>query len=152
MLWKCCTQYASIYGNSAVATGLKNISFHSNLKENWKLSEVTQFCRTLCIPMDCSLPGFSIHAIFQTREYWSGLAFPSPGDLPDPGIEPGSPKLEAEALTHMRWIQLGSSLNILWNCLSLGLEGKLTFSSPEATAEFPYILAYWVQHFHSIIF
>ena len=33
------------------------------------------------------------------QEYWSGLPFPSPGDLPDPGIEPGSPALQAEALT-----------------------------------------------------
>ena len=33
------------------------------------------------------------------QEYWSGLPFPSPGDLPDPGIEPGSPALEADALT-----------------------------------------------------
>ena len=33
------------------------------------------------------------------QEYWSGLPFPSPGDLPDPGIEPRSPALEADALT-----------------------------------------------------
>ena len=33
------------------------------------------------------------------QEYWSGLPFLSPGDLPDPGIEPGSPALEADALT-----------------------------------------------------
>ena len=46
----------------------------------------------LCDPMDCSLPGFSIHGIFQ-QEYSSGLPFPSPGDLPNPGIEPQSPAL-----------------------------------------------------------
>ena len=33
------------------------------------------------------------------QEYWSGLPFPSPGDLPDPGIEPWSPALQADALT-----------------------------------------------------
>ena len=33
------------------------------------------------------------------QEYWSGLPFPSPGDLPDPGIEPRSPALQADALT-----------------------------------------------------
>ena len=38
-------------------------------------------------------PGFS------RQEYWSGLPFPSPGYLPNPGIEPGSPALEADALT-----------------------------------------------------
>ena len=42
---------------------------------------------------------------FSRQEYWSGLPFPSPGDLPDPGIEPGSPALEANALT------LGYDLN-----------------------------------------
>ena len=36
---------------------------------------------------------------FFRQEYWSGLPFPSPGDLPDPGIEPRSPVLQADALT-----------------------------------------------------
>ena len=36
---------------------------------------------------------------FSRQEYWSGLPLPSPGDVPDPGIEPGSPALEADALT-----------------------------------------------------
>ena len=36
---------------------------------------------------------------FSRQEYWSGLPFSSPGDLPDPGIEPRSPTLQAEALT-----------------------------------------------------
>ena len=36
---------------------------------------------------------------FSRQEYWSGLPFPSPGDLPDPGISPGSPALQADALT-----------------------------------------------------
>ena len=35
---------------------------------------------------------------FSRQEYWNGLPFPSPGDLPDPGIEPGSPALQADAL------------------------------------------------------
>ena len=34
---------------------------------------------------------------FSRQEYWSGLPFPSPEDLPDPGIEPGSPALEADS-------------------------------------------------------
>ena len=36
---------------------------------------------------------------FSRQEYWSGLPFPSPGDLPYPGIEPGSPAFQADALT-----------------------------------------------------
>ena len=50
---------------------------------------VTQSCPTLCDPMDCSLPGSSIRGIFQ-QEYWSGLPFPTPEDLPHPEIEPVS--------------------------------------------------------------
>ena len=36
---------------------------------------------------------------FSRQEYWGGLPFPCSGDLPDPGIEPGFPTLEADALT-----------------------------------------------------
>ena len=47
--------------------------------------------------MDCSLPGSSVHGIFQAIVLeW--VAIPSPGDLPDPGIEPGSPALQTDAL------------------------------------------------------
>ena len=77
--------------------------------------------------MDCSTPGFLSFPIsgwvkslsrirlfgspwtvayqappsmgFSRQEYWSGLPFPSPGDLPDPGIEPGPPALQADAFT-----------------------------------------------------
>jgi len=35
---------------------------------------------------------------FSRQEHWSGLPFPSPGDLPDPGIIPGSPTLQADSL------------------------------------------------------
>ena len=35
---------------------------------------------------------------FSRQEYWSGLPFPSPGDLPNPGIEPGSPAVQTDAL------------------------------------------------------
>ena len=44
-------------------------------------------CLTLCDPMDCSLPGSSVHGISR-QEYRSGLSFPTQGDLPNPGIEP----------------------------------------------------------------
>ena len=35
---------------------------------------------------------------FSRQEYWSGLPYPSPGDLPNPGIQPGSPRLKADSL------------------------------------------------------
>ena len=48
--------------------------------------------------MGCSLPGSSVHGISQ-QEYWSGLPFPPPGDLSDPGIEPTSPALTGRFFT-----------------------------------------------------
>ena len=39
---------------------------------------------------------------FSRQEYWRGLPFPSPGDLPDPGIEPGSPTLKVKSLSHVQ--------------------------------------------------
>ena len=47
--------------------------------------------------MDYSPPGSSVQ--FLRQEYWSGLLFPSPGDLPDVGMEPGSPGLAGGFLT-----------------------------------------------------
>ena len=58
---------------------------------------VAQSCLTLCHPMDYSLPGSSVLE-FSRQEYWSGLLFPSPGYLPNPGIEPQSPTLQADSL------------------------------------------------------
>ena len=59
---------------------------------------VSKSCPTLVTPWTvCSLPGSSVMG-FSRQEYWSGLPFPSPGDLPDPGIEPRSPVLEADSL------------------------------------------------------
>ena len=48
-------------------------------------------------PVDWSLPGFSVHGIVQARILeWVAILFP--GDLPDPGIELGSPALQADSL------------------------------------------------------
>ena len=54
--------------------------------------KVTQSCPTLCDPMD-----YTVHGILQAR-ILEWVAFPSPGDLPDSGIEPWSPALQADAL------------------------------------------------------
>ena len=56
------------------------------INELWD-SDVRMLSRgRLCNPMDCSPPGSSVHG-FSRREYWSGVPFPPPGDLPHPGIE-----------------------------------------------------------------
>ena len=54
--------------------------------------KVTQSCLTLCDPMD-----YTVHGILQARMLeW--VAFPFPGDLPNPGIEPRSPALQVDSL------------------------------------------------------
>ena len=58
---------------------------------------VPQGCPTLCDAMDYNLPG-SLSMEFSRQEYWSGVPFPSPGDLPDPGIESRCPALQADSL------------------------------------------------------
>ena len=56
-----------------------------------------QSCPTLCDPWTAAYQA-SPSMGFSRQEYWSGLHFPSPGDLPDPGIEPRSPALQADTL------------------------------------------------------
>ena len=59
-----------------------------NIRNLWFMKvkvKVAQFCPTLYYPME-----------FSRTEYWSALPFPSPGDLPNPGIEPRSPSLQAD--------------------------------------------------------
>ena len=57
-----------------------------------------QSCLTLCNPVDCSPPSSSVHGISQARRLeW--LPFPSPGDLPNPGIKPMSPALAGRFFT-----------------------------------------------------
>ena len=58
---------------------------------------VTQSYSILCNPMDCSLPGSFVHGILQARILES-VAIPYPGDLPNPGIESGSPAVQADSL------------------------------------------------------
>ena len=57
----------------------------------------TSLCPILCDPMDCSLPGSSFMAC-PRQEHWSGLPFPPPGHLPDPGIELASPAVAGNSL------------------------------------------------------
>ena len=58
---------------------------------------VTQSCPTLCDPMDLAHQA-PLSMEFSRQEYCNGLPFPSPGEFPHPGIEPGSPALQANCL------------------------------------------------------
>ena len=70
-----------------------------SLPAPWIVAMPPQLCLTLCDPME-----------FSRKEYWSGLLFLTPGDLPNPGIEPRSPALQAESLL----AQTVKSLPAMW--------------------------------------
>ena len=76
-----------------VDRGLMNIKYWYNFGMKMKVL-VAQSCLTLCnhhgLTVACQTPLFME---FSKLEYWSGLPFPSPGDLPNPGTKPGSPAL-----------------------------------------------------------
>ena len=130
---------------------------HIQVQRNKSESQVARSCSTLCEPMDCSLPGSSVHGIFQaivlewiaisfsrgcswprdqtqvsrivdrcftvwaTREV-SGLLFPSQGDLPDPGIKPEFPILQADTLLSESPIPPNNSVqfsSVTQSCLTL---------------------------------
>ena len=59
---------------------------------------LTQLCPTLFNPMGCVAHQAPLSVEFSRQEYWSGSLCPSPGDLPDPGIEPRSLALQADSL------------------------------------------------------
>ena len=84
-----------------------------------------QSCLTLCSPMDCNLPGSSVHGILQARTMdW--FAMPFSRDLPELGIEPASlmsPGLAGGfSTTSTTWQALGNSLAVQW--LGLGFHCK----------------------------
>ena len=61
------------------------------------INKSLQSCLTLCDPMDSSPPVSSVHGVFQAR-ILGWVAIHPPGDLPDPGMEPGPPALQADSL------------------------------------------------------
>ena len=83
---------------------------------------VVQLCLTLFDPVDCSSPSSSVHGILQAR-ILEGLPFPSPGDLPDPGIKSVS-------------------------FASPALAGRFFTTAPPGKAHFPYIYIYTHTHIY----
>ena len=88
-----------------------------------------QSCPTLGNPMDCSPPGSSVHGILR-QEYWNGLPFTSPGDLPDPGIKPTSPAASATLAGEFFTAEpLGNLTNYMSYRNSLNISVQLPFLS-----------------------
>ena len=62
---------------------------------------VAQSCLTLCDPIDYIARQAPLFVELSSQEPWSGLPFPSPGDIPNPRIEPRSPELQEDSLPYI---------------------------------------------------
>ena len=83
---------------------------HHNVLIGKSASEVPQLCPIPVTPWAVAYQG-PLSMGFSRQEYWSGLPFPSPGDLPNPGIKPGSPALQADSLpSEPPWFLNGTHL------------------------------------------
>ena len=90
------TWQALSHGRDRGWCGLKNWNQYCNLPSRVSLNH--QLYPNLCDPLDSSPPGSSVHGILHARILeWVAISFSR--DLPDPGIEPRSPALQADALT-----------------------------------------------------
>ena len=66
---------------------------------SWNISEVKSLSRVQPFATPWTVAYQALPSMgFPRQEYWSGLPFPSPGDLPNPGMEPGSPALQTDTL------------------------------------------------------
>ena len=91
---------SSVFSKSSL--NIWELSFHILLKPRLKtfehyLASMSLSCVWLLIPWTVACQA-SLSMGFSRQKYWSGLPFPSPGDLPDPGIEPRSTALQADSL------------------------------------------------------
>ena len=98
---RCSSHWLKTFGNKGEEKQVVDLRRHC-FKIFLSLSLVAKTCLTLATPwtVACQAP---LSMGFSRREYWSGLPFPSPGDLPDPGIEPWSPALQADSLPTELW-------------------------------------------------
>ena len=88
-----------LLGSQRVGLNWSNLA-HTGQKE-WTLKSSLKSESVSCSVMSDSGIPLAVAPLsmeFSRQEYWSGLPFPSPGDLPDPGIEPRSPALQADSL------------------------------------------------------
>ena len=93
----CCSLNASIipsYWAMEICTHYILVSFSLVIH----VCVCAQLCLTLSNPMDYNPPSSSVHGISQAK-YWSGLPFPTPGDLPNQGIKSTSSALQADSLS-----------------------------------------------------
>ena len=89
--------WATVHGVTKSQTGLKQLSTHAR-KDYAFLECKVKWSRLFATPWTVAYQA-PPSMRFSRQEYWSGLPLPSPGDLPDPGIKPRYPALQADALS-----------------------------------------------------
>ena len=141
-LFKCCLQPTP---DPRYSLTTPQIHLHVKVKS---LSRVRLFVTPWTVAYQAS-PSMG----FSRQEYWSGLLFPSPGDLPDPGIKPGSPALQAEALTSEPPGKIALQLNnSAWACRTPAVSQSPAFVNKHIGAQpHPFIsvlstVAHVLQH------
>ena len=97
VLTKTCTQMSQAgqqtHAPSTVSSQIGNEpNVHPCVKRSGGGVQLLSCVQLFCDSLDCNVLGSSVHG-FPRQGYWSGLPFPSPGDLPDPETEPASPAL-----------------------------------------------------------
>ena len=96
LITACSTEFLlKVYFEQIIYSGLKQKAILKGIH-----AKLLQSCPILCDPMDCSLPGYSVHGVLQAK-ILEWVAIPSPWRLPDPGIKlasPEAPALQADFL------------------------------------------------------
>ena len=96
----------------------------SDVIKERKERKIARLCPTVAIPQTVARQA-PLSMEFSRQEYQSGLSFPSPGGLPDPGIEPRSPALQADALpTVTQEACLIKGCSLISKCLKIFLNEK----------------------------
>ena len=120
---------------------ITGLELHCLIVQRWLgdfCAKSLQSCPTLCDPMNCSLPGFSVHEDLQARTLGE-LSCPPPGDLPDSGIEPISLMSPALAVrfftTSATWEVSAAAAKSLQSCPTLSdpIDGSPPGSSVHGT-------------------
>ena len=103
-----------VYGICSSMQEIQSKEFHDSLGTSLRVvCGCAQSCPTLCLPMECNPPGFSVK--FSRWEYWSWLPFPNVGDLPNPRIEAVSLVSPILAVDSLPPYHLGSPpLKVAW--------------------------------------
>ena len=103
--WCSALKRNAVLAHATTQMNLESITLSKTANTKGQILHDSTFLRQLCVSRLVTSDSLRPHGLQPARllcpwqEYWSGLLFPSPGYLPNPGIEPGSPALQADSFT-----------------------------------------------------